>query len=365
LGASFSTTGNGTQIQVPIGPCFSPAGDAPFTVQISYDNGQTYHTSIPDATTPPLLQWNASVAAGPQATLPNIAFNFTQNATSNFPPLIYQVCDIDVECAVGSVSVALLASFGVGNLTITGYLNPTLNSNYSAGTMYVPPAPAMPISSLSSPSLSVASLNNVLNLDAPSFDLAFTNLSGGSLQVSGNLITDLTGTAAQITSQVSSLLFVPSSVTPNCDLNGNCGAAAASFNDTLTYAGTTKPNPAAITTVNIRALTSFSRSSNAAPGQLSMYGVMSQPGSTSQSCSNGSCHASGGAGAGAWTYVPNDAATTHTEISSYVSAGDPAGSMAYIAPCVSGFGTMPQIFAASSTECQIIYQWILEGGQNN
>ena len=140
--ASFSTTGNGTQIQLAIGPCFIPAGDTPFTVQISYDNGQTYHTTIPDATTPALLQWDASVPSGPQTTVPTIAFNFTQNATSNFPPVTYQLCDIDDECAVGSVTVALLASFGVSNATITAYLNPALNTNFTTGTIFVPSASA-------------------------------------------------------------------------------------------------------------------------------------------------------------------------------------------------------------------------------
>jgi hypothetical protein len=364
LGASFSTTGNGAQIQLPIGPCFSPAGDAPFTVQISYDNGQTYHTTIPDATTPPLLQWNASVPSGPQTAVPTITFNFTQNATSNFPPVTYQLCDLDAECAVGSVSVALLASFGVSNATITAYLNPALNTgNYSAGTIYVPPAPAVPISSVSSPTLTMASLNGALNLDAPSFDLAFTNFSGGSLQISGNTITDLTGTAAQITSQVNSLLFVPPVVTVNCDLNGaNCGTAAATFTDTLSYASTPK---SATVTVNIQALTSFSTSSHAAPSQQSIYAIMSQPGLTGQSCSNGSCHASGGAGAGNWTYAPNDAATTYSNIqgAGLLSPGNPNGAL-YNAPCT-GFGAMPQIFTPASSQCQILYQWLLEGAKNN
>jgi hypothetical protein len=366
--ASFSTTGNGTQIQLAIGPCFIPAGDTPFTVQISYDNGQTYHTTIPDATTPALLQWDASVPSGPQTTVPTIAFNFTQNATSNFPPVTYQLCDIDDECAVGSVTVALLASFGVSNATITAYLNPALNTNFTTGTIFVPSAPAVPISSLSSPSLSVASLNGALNLDAPSFDLAFTNLSGGSLQVSGNPITDLTGTPAQITSQVTSLLFLPSTVSANCDLNGNCGAPAATFNDTLTFGGTTKPNPPATTTINIQALTSFSKTSVAKPGQQSIYAIMSQPGnapsSGGQRCADSGCHASGGAGSGDWTYTPNDPASTYASIRFLLSPGDPTGTV-YSVPCLNGFGAMPQIFTPDSPQCQILYQWLQEGAQNN
>jgi mono/diheme cytochrome c family protein len=366
LGASFSTTGNGTQIQLPIGPCFSPAGDAPFTVQISYDNGQTYHTTIPDATTPAVLQWNASVPPGPQTTVPAIAFNFTQNATSNFPPVTYQLCDIDAECAVGSVTVALLASFGVSNATITAYLNPTLNTGYySAGTIFVPPPPAVAISSLSSPSLSMASLNGgTLNLDAPSFDLAFTNFSGGSLQLSTNpgvQITDLTGTPTGITNQVNLLQFLPPTLTPNCDVKGNCGTAAASFNAALTYAGTTKPIPPAIMTINIQALTSFSTSPNSKPGQQSIYAIMSQPGS----CGDSGCHLSGGGGGdGFWAYVMNDPATTYANIKHLLTPGDPTG-IVYTAPCISGFGTMTQIFAQSTSQCQIFYQWILEGAQEN
>jgi hypothetical protein len=359
LGASFSTTGDGAQIPLPIGQCFSPAGDVPFTIQISYDNGQTYQTAISD----PALQWKASVPPGKQTTVPNITFNFTQNATSNFPAVTYQLCDSDTECAVGSVSVTLLASYGVSNATITAYLSPALNPDFTTGTIFVPPAPAVPILSLSPPSLSVASLNGSLNLDAPSFVLAFTNISGGSLQVSGNPITDLTGTPAQITSQVNSLLFQPDAVTANCDLNANCGAAAAAFNDDLTFAGTTKPSPPATTTINIRALTSFSKSSNAKPGQQSIYAIMSQAGLTSQSCQN--CHASGGDGAGNWTYVPNDAATTYSNIqgAGLLSPGNPNGPM-WSAPCT-GFGSMPQIFTPGSTQCQIIYQWLQEGAQNN
>ena len=368
-GASFSTTGNGAQIQLPIGPCFSPAGDAPFTIQISYDNGQTYHTTISDATTPALLQWNASVPSGLQTTVPTIAFAFTQNATSNFPPVIYQLCDIDAECAMGSVTVALLASFGVSNATITGYLNPALNTaNYSAGTIFVPPAPAVPISSLSSPSLSVASLNGSLNLDAPSFDLSFTNFSGGSLQISGNPITDLTGTAAQITSQVNSLLFLPPTVTPNCDLNNaSCGTAAATFADTLSYAGTSK---SATVTINIQALTSYSKSSNSKPGQQSIYGILSQPGLTNQSCASGGCHLkNGGGGTSIWTYTAGDPAATYASILNalVLTPGKPANSAFYTAPCITGDipAGMPIVFTQASSQCQIIYQWILEGAKNN
>ena len=369
-GASYSTTGNGTQIQLLIGPCFSPAGDAPFTIQISYDNGQTYHTSIPDATTPGLLQWNASVPAGLQATVPTIAFAFTQNATSNFPPVTYQLCDSDNECAVGSAAVALLTSFGVSDATITAYLNPaSFNSNYSAGTIFIPPAPAAPISSLSSPSLSMTSLNSALNLDAPTFDLAFSNLSGGSLRLTGNSITDLLGTAAQITTQVDGLLFLPPTVSPNCDLNNaNCVTAVATVNDTLTYAGTTKPVPAATTTINIQALTSFSKSSNAKPGQQSIYAILSQPGSTNQSCANSGCHLKGGGGGtSVWSYTTGDPAATYTSILNalVLSAGDPANSAFYTAPCINGAIGMPIVFAETTTQCQILYQWILEGAQNN
>ena len=374
-GASFSTTGNGTQIQLPIGPCFSPAGDAPFTVQISYDNGQTYHTTIPDATTPGLLQWNASVPSGLQTTVPTIAFAFTKDATSNFPPVTYQLCDTDAECAVGSVTVALMTSFGVNDATIKAYVNPaSFNSNYSSGTIFIPPAPAVPISSLSSPSLSMLSLNDALNLDAPNFDLKFTNLSGGSLQLSGSAITVLSGTAAQITSDVNSLLFLPTTpVTPNCDLNGSCGTAAATFKDTLTFAGTTKPNPAATTTINIQALTSFSKSSSAKPGQQSIYAILSQPGAGAQSCATGGCHLKGGGGGESrWTYTINDPAATYASILNsalpVLIAGDPTTSTFYTAPCLNGFTgppTMPVVFAQTTTQCQILYQWILERGKNN
>jgi hypothetical protein len=372
LGATFSTTGNGPQIQIPIGPCFSPAGDPPLTLQISYDNGLTYHTTIPDATTPPLLQWNASVVTpGPQTTVSSITFAFTQNATSGYPPVTYQLCDYDDLCAVGTVNVALLTSFGLTNTTITAYLDPAANTvgPYTAGTFALPSAPAVEISLTNPPTLSMAALNSSLTLDAPSFDLSFTSFSGGSLQLSGNPTTDLTGTAAQITSQVNSLLFLPPTpVSATCDLNNaNCGTPSATFTDTLTYASTPK---AAMVTVNVQALASFSTASTAQPGQRSFYQIMSTPGdpgttNAGLSCSNSACHLSGGAGSGFWTYDPTSATNTWTSISTKINPGDPLSSLAYTAPCEGVDPSMGNVFKETSTECQIIYQWILEGAQNN
>lgn len=372
--ASYSTTANGTPISIVLAPCFSPAGDPPFTVMISYDNGSTYHSSIPDptASNPAALQWNATVMApGSQGGVPTIAFAFTQDATANAPSLLYQLCDFDNECATGTVNVALLTQFGVSDATFTAYVDPTTNPNFSSSTITVPASPAVAISA-GSPSLSLAALNNSLNLDAPNFDLSFSNFSSGSLLESGSATTDLKGTAAQISSDVNSLVFTSSTpLTANCDLNGANCSAGTTFTDTLSYGASSK---SAMVTVNVRALTSFNSASNSQPSLSSIYQIMQTPGQSGttnagSSCASGSCHGSGGAGAVFWTFVPNPsgkttgASTTYSNISTLYTVGDPLHSELYTAPCQGSDTTMGNSFKETSTECQIIYQWILEGAR--
>ena len=204
-----------------------------------------------------------------------------------------------------------------------------------------------------------------LTMNVPTLELKFTNFSGGSLTPSA----DLTGTPAQITTQIQSLAFLPPTpVYATCDINRNNCTPAASFNDTLSSGGTDK-GPAAVT-VNIQALTAYNTASTRQPTLLTVFGILSQPGGAGTSnpgtsCSNSTCHGSStGTGAGIWLWT-GTAASTYTNFKYLVVAGDPASSLFYTAPCQGSDAAMGNVFAESSLQCQIIYQWILEGGLQN
>ncbi len=95
------------------------------------------------------------------------------------------------------------------------------------------------------------------------------------------------------------------------------------------------------------------------------------------SCATSGCHLKGSGGVGATWFVtpnPNNGSTTYLD-ETYVSAtqtlivttplvvpGSPEQSVLYTAPCRDGFGIgMVQTFAITSSQCHILYQWILEG----
>jgi hypothetical protein len=79
---------------------------------------------------------------------------------------------------------------------------------------------------------------------------------------------------------------------------------------------------------------------------------------------------------------PNDTSTTYLD-DTYTSAtqtaigtppnaiplvipGDPADSVLYTAPCVSGYSPgMSALYTPTDPQCRILYQWILEGAAKN
>jgi mono/diheme cytochrome c family protein len=387
--ATFSTTGAGPSISVAVGSCFTSLGDPPYTLQVS-DNGTTFVPAILD----PSLPWNASVVAGPpvlnnvgrNTTLATINFNFNPGATGN-ATLTYQLCDTDVECAVGTATVTLASALTANPASIFAYWDPALNySNYSAGTIAVPPAPAVPITlanpntfvALMSPYpyLSLAGLLSSFNLDVPgtsNVTLTFTTPTTGALSASS-----LTGTPSGLSGQVAALTFTPTAAgSPplplpllTCDINNHdlttgtqaCQPAVA-FNDTL--ASPPSAPSSSTVTIDVQALVSYNRST-----LQSVYGVVQQTkGMTNQSCSDSSCHGSGGTGSAFWTWSSDPTATYNSfsnSLKGYVIPGNPDASPFYTAPCKGSLSpTMPQVFAVTSKECQILYQWILEGGVND
>jgi hypothetical protein len=260
------------------------------------------------------------------------------------------------------VKVAVAAQYSVLPHTFTAYFDPGINPSSTAGFIPVPGAPALGMTSASSPSFSLAALNTALSLDAPTLTLSFSGLGSASLLEAGNpLTTALSGDQAAIVNQVNQLAYAPATpVVPNCNLNGAC-TAGITFADELTF-GTPKDS---IVTIDFQALTSFNTASLS--GLTNFYSIMKEGGSCA------SCHTTG-EGAGAWTFVDNPptpannslgAQATFNNIQRFFTPGDPTGSILYNAPCVTGFGDMPVIFSETSHECQVIYQWILEGARFN
>jgi hypothetical protein len=376
--APFSTTGNGASRQISVTSCFTALGDAPYTLQVSND-GVTYSaTPISD----PSLPWNASVVAatptidpvtGRDTSVPTISFNFTLHATgSTNNTVYYKLCDTDNECATGNSAIMLAGSLTPSSSALVAYWDPSVDAYYSAGAVAVIPG-AIPI--LSSASLST--LTSSLVLDVPStadVTLKLTSLSTGTLSS-----TQLNGTSpSNLLSLVSGLTYTPGAHCVNLDANGNALSAAVngcttvpSFQDTLSST-TVSPTPAAGTvTVNLQALASYNGAPSRAPAQKSVYSMLTEngtvAGTTSESCATSGCHTGAGNGTALyWTYTASDPATTYTSIMSQVVPGSPTTSPFYTAPCLPGAaggrtGVMVQMFDPGSAECQIIYQWILEG----
>ncbi len=372
---------NGQQILIDVSSCFAQVsgqpqlGDPPYTLQISYD-GITYGPNAGGTS----LAWQANVVPASGAinpmtgfpqVVPTIQFNFTPNATSN-APLYFKWCDGNSDassCALGSTQVTLLTGLSATPASFLGYWNPAANSNYD-GRVFTPPVTGLPMQ----PSLSLSALNSAISFDAPTGMLTLAAPSdGGSLSSY-----TLTGSASGLSTQVSMLTYGPCGNFVTQDINGNdtassillaqleppCAiplAGGVTFAYTLSGGGQSANSSG---TVNIRALSSFQQTAS------SVYATLGA------SCASSSCH---GGGVIFWQYNATSANSTYASISTghdnfrapLVEPGKPAQSVFYTAPCLgtdtsgAALQGMPQIFQPTASECQILYQWILEGGQND
>jgi hypothetical protein len=253
--------------------------------------------------------------------------------------------------------------------------------------------------------------------------------AGNALQVSivppsmtafGGMALPLQDSAVNLQSDLAQVLLVPASAYTNysgqslpfvtSDINGlslTDGASAAALpalSYTLTAVGTGNGTTAcngnfsagsstcANGTLNIQALTSFTRST--ASQTQPIFGTPAKNGNPAvtgimASCSGSTCHSGTG---NVWTYVPGDSQTTYNNIcnsgsgagtthncanpvkdasnNAIIVPGAPESSIFYTAACTTGFGTGPSRMitafpSPAATQCQIIYQWILEGAAND
>lgn len=368
---------NGQPVMIDVSSCFTQLGDPPNTLQISYD-GISYGATAGG----PTFAWQASVvpaggAINPQTGFPKapttIQFAFTPNATASMP-LYFKLCDGNsgpTSCASGSLQVTLLTGLTATPAAFLGYWDPTVNPNY--GGVFAPPVMGSPMR----PTLSLSALNDAIGVDSPSATLTLAPPSdGGSLSSAA-----LTGSAASLATQLNQLTYGPCGSFVTQDVNGNdttssilltqleppCAlplAGGVTFAYSLSDGSQTQSSTG---TINIRALSSFQQT----PSQV--YQILGA------SCSSSSCH--GGPAVIFWQYNATSANSTYTTISTghdnfgalLVKPGQPMQSDFYTAPCLgtdtSGVPIPPPMPAvlqpATSTACQILYQWILEGGQNN
>lgn len=379
LGAPYSSSSAGAPISISISSCFTALGDPPYTLAVSSD-GSTYGSAVSGAALP----WNAAVVPGsPQLdsngrniTVPTISFNFNPSAPGN-AAVYYELCDTDNICAKGNTSIAPTGSLTVNPASIVAYWSPSAfnASNSTSGTIAIPAA-ALAINT--GPAMALGGLQSDLNLNVPSsttVTLTFGALPSGTGSLSAN---PLSGSPSSLLSQVGTLSYIPPSGFVTCDVNGDdlaTGAGtctnAVSFNDTLSASGYT--DSSAKVKIDVQALTSFSRSDAGAPSQPNIYsGVLA-------TCNSSGCHQSGGGGGAAiWSYDSGSVSNTYNSIISAVGSGStnivipgsPGSSQLYLAPCTStdtaaqGLG-MSQVFVPNSSECQILFQWILEGAPND
>jgi hypothetical protein len=373
LSAPYSGSSPGSPITINVATCFTSFGDPPYTLAVSSD-GATYGTAVTGASLP----WNATVVPGtPQldangrnTTVPTLSFHFNPSATVS-ATVYYELCDTDNICATGNAAITPAGSLSVNPASFVAYWSPSAfnSANFSSGTIAIP-ASAVAIDS--APAMALGGLQSALTLNVPSsaaVTLAFGALSSGTGSLSAN---PLSGTSASLLSQVGALTYAPPSGFVTCDLNGHdlaTGATACSslvsFTDTLSSSGYADSNSSV--SIDVQALTSFSRTDNSAPSQQTVYSILSTPGLGGNTCSNSSCHASGGSGSGFWTYSADPNATyTSIQGSGLILSGNPGSSLFYTAPCEGALApTMPQVFDPTSAQCQILFQWILEGAPND
>jgi predicted CxxxxCH...CXXCH cytochrome family protein len=230
-----------------------------------------------------------------------------------------------------------------------------------------------------------------LTLNVPSNDavtLSFDSIPPGALAAGTLSANPLQGTPGSILTQVMTLNYAPQPGCVTIDVTNapvaSCGGTVA-LADSLTASSVTTPPAPGRINIDVQALASFGKTSSSAP--TSVFGIIAS------TCTGSSCHSAGGTGTTAWTYTPAVSgdpvaiAATHSSIqcghkipatasgtcqNDLISAPPvPTNSHFYTALC----GTAPQLVStmssvsfygtAASQQCQIIYQWILEGGLND
>jgi hypothetical protein len=221
--------------------------------------------------------------------------------------------------------------------------------------------------------------------------MTFDSIPPGALPSQTLSANPLQGTPATIQSQVASLNYAP---LPGCVTLDVTKAAVTSctgrvsISDSLTASSVPTPPAAGTIHIDVQALASFGKTSSSAP--TSVFGIISS------TCSGAACHSAGGTGSTFWSYtpaVPGDQAATTAAIAAtfasiqcgsknppntgtcqhdLISAPTPASSDFYTAVC--GTAAPPLVATMSSVsfygqptspQCQIIYQWILEGAPND
>jgi predicted CxxxxCH...CXXCH cytochrome family protein len=263
------------------------------------------------------------------------------------------------------------------------------------------PAGAIPIKTSPNPCPRsyCASLSTLgpLTLNVPSNDtvtMSFNSISGTPLPPATLSANPLQGTPATIQTQVANLNYAPQ---PGCVTRDVAKApvtsctGTVSISDSLTASSVATPPPPGRINIDVQALAGFSKTSPSAP--TSVFGMIAS------TCSGSSCHSAGGTGAGVtfWTYtppaVPGDQtaiaaaiAATYSSIqcgsknppstgacqNDLISSPTPANSHFYTALCGSGSqlssgmsGLIGIYGTPTSPQCQLIYQWILEGALND
>ena len=418
---SQSANYNGTPISIDVSSCLSgqavQLGDPPYAVSVT-NSSAAWTTALKPGACPSMTTPCVDPTTGLNNSRPLVAFNFTPAATQN-ATLDFTWCDGNggaAGCASGTVDITLqsgtniapaAAFVGYWTLANPDYPSPAFPFTVPSpgGMTFV--APIIGSAQGTQPAtgaMALAGANSGLNssgfitLDTPSATLAFgppSPSNAGSFSdaaaslanvASGTLTGPPTG-ANSLPTQIAGLTYAPSAGAAGafvtCDINGTdlvtgspCTFGQSTSGATFGYMLTdnnTSTSQSGIATINIQALTSFYTSPTNPALPVPIYSSLGSIG-----CGGGTCHGSstGGNPTNIWLYSASDTKSTHNTLSSIKSAslvapGNPEGSPFYTAPCVTGYpaGTPPDmqlmsVATSGSTAalCQVIYQWILEGG---
>jgi len=380
----YSANYSGASANFNISGCYSSLGDAPYSLLLSADGINYQSTPVSTAAWgAALLSPSGPVVIDPKTglsdTVPMVQFNFAPNGNGNPAALYFELCDGNNVCLPQSVSVSVLTG-------LTASPDASLLGFWNAGNG----AFTIPANEGINPSLSLQSLSpSYINSDAPAATLTLTQPSDlGTLSSYS-----ITGSPDGITTGLGSLTYTPCGFFVTQDINamdttgtipsGRVNASNGACNNpasggvTFSYTladGTPSQTMTAMGTINIRALTSFQTNpdNQANPNSNAIYAILSQPGTLVPHLGCSTCHTAGPA----WSYSSSQETTYNSIISGrdltdpslpLIVPGDPTNSPFYKAACLGTYasGGMPQIFAVSDIPCQTLYQWILEGGQND
>lgn len=408
-------TGTSATASVSLGSCFAPlsggssglaSGNPPYTLSLSIDSGATWISNIicgQGSATAAGGTWSACIscpqAAPPSSGLaadacnqaPSIQVQFSGTAPLETVAAIQaKLCDSNGSCVPTDASAAPV-SVTFGGASYFQLSNPAsgavaANITDSSGAGLAPTAGLDIIcspystSSCTQPGTqnSVAAGSAILNLTADGFTVSFAGATGGlTLTPSSPLSSTSLGSTSNLSSvslgsfSTSSLPHVTCyAATGSGDIqSGSCTTYTVTAElDSQSSGGTNTCGSKFLTgtsqcpPVELRVVPLAPYGANAsAPYTGTVYGTLA-------SCAGSSCHSA----ANTWTYTSQSA--TYTSLCStspssatnafcgnpaLVSPGDPRSSLLYTAPCVTH--ESPMNFASTSSECEAIYQWILEG----